>query len=593
MHRIQAARHGRAAVSSQDSGMGRQGQHAWFVRLLQAVACCLLFAAAGLSHAGEALSGNWREVRPGDDPAKVLAEAWTAPLPAFDPARMQVFRAGDAGLWVILRPLPPWTGGERVLSIQNPGAGKVSLYAGTEDKWTTSLDDFGPPLHGHGRLIFAIPANVPASRPLLLKVEPTDQVPGAVTMSLDSWSDYLRDDASWLVFSTACFAIMLTMALMALCFTLILRDMTFGWYAAYLVCYALIQGLRSGYVFHPLELQALVGLSDSLGTASTALSVSFAALFMLRFCKVDDYVPLLRTPVLAFAIGMPVIAVCQMTGITLLVSTAHLLLQPLLLIGALLLLVAGAIAAARGSRHAWFFLVGWTPLLLLTAACGAQLQGMFAGAPWLPDAAIAIGAFEAIVLSIGLSDRALTIRHDRDQARQLADADSLTGVLNRRAWTEASLSVLEEGMGRPVALLFLDLDHFKSLNDRHGHAAGDRALVAVAGALRHELRPTDLLGRYGGEEFVALLQGAEREHAVQIATRLCRRVSRLDVHVGDNEPLTVSIGVAIRTPADTVQSLIERADQAMYAAKLGGRNRVICSGPAGPTLVRTKAAPKM
>jgi PleD family two-component response regulator len=70
-------------------------------------------------------------------------------------------------------------------------------------------------------------------------------------------------------------------------------------------------------------------------------------------------------------------------------------------------------------------------------------------------------------------------------------------------------------------------------------------------------------------------------------------VSRLDVHVGDNEPLTVSIGVAIRTPADTVQSLIERADQAMYAAKLGGRNRVICSGPAGPTLVRTKAAPKM
>ncbi|HEY4093757.1 MAG TPA: diguanylate cyclase [Luteibacter sp.] len=570
--------------------MVKQGQRAWVVRLFQVAACCVFFMAASLAHADDTLTGNWREVRQDDEPAKVLAETWTTTLPTFDPARMQIFRTGDSGMWVILRPLPPWTGGARVLSIRTPGAGKVSLYDAQGDKATTSLDDFGPPLHGHGRLMFAIPDTVPASHPLLLKFEPTDQPPGAVTISLDPWADFLRDDANWLVFATACFAIMLTMALMALCFTLILRDMTFGWYAAYLVCYALIQGLKSGFVFHPLEWQLLAGLGDSLGTAATALSVSFAALFMLRFCKVDEYVPLLRIPVLGFAIGMPVIATCQMTGVALLVGTAHLLLQPLLLLGALLLLVAGAVAAARGSRHAWFFLVGWTPLLLLTAACGAQLQGMFAAAPWLPDAAIAIGAFEAIVLSIGLSDRALTIRHDRDKARQLADADPLTGVLNRRAWTEGALATLEEGLARPVALLFLDLDHFKSLNDRHGHAAGDRALVAVAGALRHELRPSDLLGRYGGEEFVALLQGADRENAVQIATRLCRRVSRLDVHVGGNEALTVSIGIAIRTPVDTVQSLIERADQAMYAAKLGGRNRVICSGPTGPALVRSKAS---
>ncbi|QWT20714.1 GGDEF domain-containing protein [Bacillus sp. NP157] len=573
--------------------MGEQGQYAWVIRLTQAVMLCAMLLLAGVAQAAPSLTGNYREVRPGDDAARVLAESWTSPLPSFDPSRMQVFHTGDAGTWVILRQLPPWSADERVLSIHNPGGGKVTLYYSPTEKSTTALDDFGPPLHGHGRLIFAIPESVPASRPLLLKFEPTDQAPGAVTISMESWPNFLADDASWLVFATACFSVMLTMALMALCFTIILRDMTFGWYAAYLVCYALIQGLRSGYVFHPLELQMLAGMGDALGTAATALSVSFAALFMLRFCKVDDYVPLLRTPVLAFAIGMPVIATCQVSGVALLVSTAHLLLQPLLLLGAVLLLVAGAIAAVRGSRHAWFFLVGWTPLLLLTALCGAQLQGMLADAPWLPDAAIAIGAFEAIVLSIGLSDRALTIRHDRDKARQLADADSLTGVLNRRAWTDGALATLEAGNGRPIALLFLDLDHFKTLNDRHGHAAGDRALVAVASALRHELRPNDLLGRFGGEEFVALLQGAEREHAVQIATRLCRRVSRLDVHVGDGrEMLTVSIGIAIRTPADTVQSLIERADAAMYAAKLGGRNRVVCSGPAGPTLVRAKAAPK-
>ncbi|MGN6482302.1 sensor domain-containing diguanylate cyclase [Luteibacter sp.] len=570
--------------------MGKQGQQLTAItRLFQAVLCCVLLAVAGHAHAGTTLTGNYRDVRPGDDPAKVLTEAWTTSLPSFDPTRMQVFRSGEGGTWVILRALPPWTEGGRVLSIHNPGPGKVSLFLGSGQKLTTSLDDFGSALHGHGRLVFAIPDTVPASRPLLLKFEPTAKPPGAVTIAIDSWPDYLRDDAGWLMFASSCFAVMVAMGLMALCFALILRDMTFGWYAAYLVCYALIQGVKTGFIFHPMELQSLAGMGDALATIATALSVTFAALFMLRFCKIDDYVPLLRMPVLAFAVGMPMIAFCQMTGVALLVGTAHLLLQPLLLLGALLLLVAGAIAAARGSRHAWFFLVGWTPLLLLTAACGAQLQGMFADAPWLPDAAIAIGAFEAIVLSIGLSDRALTIRHDRDKARQLADADPLTGVLNRRAWTDAALATLEEGMNRPIALLFLDLDHFKSLNDRHGHAAGDRALVAVAGALRHELRPSDLLGRYGGEEFVALLQGAERENAVQIATRLCRRVSRLDVHIGEKEALTVSIGVAIRTPADTVQSLIERADQAMYAAKLGGRNRVICSGPTGPVLVRSKA----
>ncbi|MET0936207.1 MAG: diguanylate cyclase, partial [Luteibacter sp.] len=488
-----------------------------FHRLLRAIAlCCLLLA--GSANA-ETLAGNWREAQPGDTPATVMREFDSRPLADFDPARMQVFPNSAAGSWVLLRTLPPWTTGNRVLSIRTPGLGSVTLYDEHGPVASTSLEDFGPALHGHGRLIFDIPASVPASRPLLLRFEPGALPPGAVTMTVEPWRDYLREDGGWVVFATACFAVMMTMALMGLCFAVILRDMTFGWYVAYLLCYALIQGLKSGFVFHPLEVQSLAGMGDTLGAAATTLSVSFAALFMLRFAKINDYVPLLRIPVLALAIGMPLLTVLRATGVELLVSTSQLLLQPILLLGALLLLVTGTVAALRGSRHAWFFLVGWTPLLIVTALCGAQQQGMLAGAPWLPDAALALGAFEAVVLSIGLSDRALTIRHDRDKARMLADSDPLTGVLNRRAWTEASIQVLEQGLSRPIAVFFLDLDHFKSLNDCYGHATGDRALVAVAAALRDELRPTDLLGRFGGEEFVALLQGCERENAIQIATR--------------------------------------------------------------------------
>lgn len=559
-------------------------RYGWAIRLLQAATLCgLLFAGAA---GATALLANAREVRPGEQPTDVLAEAAQRPFPSFDPTLLQVLPNSPNGTWVVVRTPPPWTSGERVLSVRHPGMGTISLYDGNTLVASTSLQDFGTALHGHGRVIFSLPESIPASRPLLLKFHGSASPAGAVTLSLDSWPEYLRDDGAWMVFATGSFAVMLTMALMALCFALILRDMTFGWYVAYLLCYALIQGLRSGFVFHPLELQSLAGAADVLGDAATALSVSFAALFMLRFARVDEYVPLLRTPVLSFAVVMPLLMILRATGVGVLVNMAQLLLQPLVLLGALLLLVAGAFAAARGSRHAWFFLVGWTPLLILTALCGAQLQGMLAAAPWLPDAAIGMGAFEAIVLSIGLSDRALTIRHDRDRARQLADSDPLTGLLNRRAWTEAALDVLDQGLARPVAVLFFDLDHFKALNDRHGHAAGDKALVAVAAALRQELRPSDLLGRYGGEEFVALLQGVDKENAMQIATRLCRRVHRLDVHVSTSDMLTVSIGVAMRTPADNVQSLVERADAAMYSAKLAGRNRAVCAGHAGPVLVR-------
>ena len=192
------------------------------------------------------------------------------------------------------------------------------------------------------------------------------------------------------------------------------------------------------------------------------------------------------------------------------------------------------------------------------------------------------------MLSIGLADRALRLRHDRDIVRALADHDALTNVLNRRAWTERASALLSSGSPRPIALLFLDLDHFKLLNDRQGHNAGDRALVAVAKALATELRPSDLLGRYGGEEFVALLDGIPAQQAMQVATRLCRRVHRLEIPVSeDSLLLSVSIGVAVRQEGDDVESLVDRADQAMYDAKLGGRNRVSLhagSIPAGPRL---------
>jgi diguanylate cyclase (GGDEF)-like protein len=395
-----------------------------------------------------------------------------------------------------------------------------------------------------------------------------------VRFQLQPWNEYLQQDAQWLVFAGACFAVMLAMVLMALCSALMLRDVTYAWYAGYIFCYMLIQGIQTGFMFHPLEWSWLSGMAPLAGPAAVALSVAFASLFMMRFCELHRYAPLLRVPIMALAVGMIQLVLMRSSQIALLVEVAQILLNPLLMIGAALLLAAAIVAAARGSRQAWFFLVGWTPLLLLTAMTSAQVNGALPELDWLNDASLAGGAFEAIVLSLGLADRALNLRHDRDSVRALADHDALTHILNRRAWTERAHAMLTEGPPRPIALLFLDLDHFKLLNDRQGHSTGDRALVAVADALATELRPSDLLGRYGGEEFVALLDSTMPQQAMHVATRLCRRVHRLEIPANDESLLlSISIGVAIRQDGDTVESLVERADHAMYDAKLNGRNR--------------------
>jgi diguanylate cyclase (GGDEF)-like protein len=449
-------------------------------------------------------------------------------------------------------------------------------------------------MHGDGRLAIHYAPNVPDSQPILLKLEPSGALAAPVSFHMEPMAQYLSRDAFWLVLASACFSIMLTMALMALCFSLMLRDSAFTWYAGYVSCYALIIAVQTGFLFHPLNMEWAAGRAQLLGSVAACSSVAFAALFVAHFCELRRFARLLSTPVQALAIGMLLLVLMQCSQIALLQQAAQTLLNPLLLLGALLLLAAALGAAVRGSRSGWFFLAGWTPLLALTALSSAQANGALPGMGWLNDASLVGGAFESMVLSVGLADRALMLRRDRDHVRALANNDSLTNIMNRRAWNEAAANVLADAPDQPLALLFLDLDRFKMLNDEQGHAAGDRALIAVASALQAELRPADLFGRYGGEEFIAMLAGIGQEQALQVATRLCRRVHRLEVPIHGDVALSVSIGIAMRMPGDDLEMLVERADQAMYAAKMNGRNQACAYEPhharTKPKRIRTRMA---
>lgn len=534
----------------------------------------LLFAGSSISAGSGNLKGMWRPVRPGDTPAAVLADAGGNGWTRFDTGRLQTFPRTGLGTWVVLH-APPGPPVARVLSMPSPPFGRVTLFAADGSSRSTALDDLQTQTHGHGRLAFSLPASRASSEPILLRLEPSTALAGPMLFRLQSPEAFRHADDLWTVMASASFGVMLAMAFMALCFAAMLRDGTFGWYAGYVASYALVQGVQTGFVFHPLHLAALVPLAIPLGVLATTASVVCAVLFMIRFCDLQRHAPWLRALLISMTVAMVVLALVRSVGLAPLRQVAQTLLNPLLTLTAMLVVIAGLVALLRGSRAAVFFLTGWMPLLVLTALSSAQVDGALADVHWLNQASLAAGAIESLVLSLGLADRALTMRHDRDLARTLADTDALTGVRNRRAWIEAAQEKLRQHDERARTLLFMDLDHFKTLNDELGHAAGDRALKAVAEAIAAELRPEDLFGRFGGEEFVALLDQDDHGNGLIVAQRLCRRVHRLEIPIDvAGHLLTLSIGLAWQRPGDSITSLVERADAAMYAAKAAGRNRV-------------------
>jgi diguanylate cyclase (GGDEF)-like protein len=173
-------------------------------------------------------------------------------------------------------------------------------------------------------------------------------------------------------------------------------------------------------------------------------------------------------------------------------------------------------------------------------------------------------------------------RRERE-ARVLASTDELTGLLNRRALlAHAEAAVLAARQQRePLVLLMIDADHFKQINDRHGHAFGDEVLRHLAQVLGTALRQRDRLGRLGGEEFAAVLPGAGAAQAGQIAERMREAVAATPARAPEGEaPCTVSIGVAELGPEETVAQALQRADAALYAAKQAGRNAVAQARPA-------------
>ena len=197
------------------------------------------------------------------------------------------------------------------------------------------------------------------------------------------------------------------------------------------------------------------------------------------------------------------------------------------------------------------------------------------------NAVLAAMAFLSLVVIAFtfLLDRALSARHSAEhEMRLLAMTDSLTGAMSRRAFMDAIERELRRARryGRPLALLTLDIDHFKQVNDIYGHAAGDAVLRECAAAARRALRAEDHFGRIGGEEFCAILPEVSLESAKVVADRLRRAIAEYRVvSEGKEIAVTVSVGLtAMLADEDQLAPILQRADRALYLAKSRGRNRV-------------------
>jgi diguanylate cyclase (GGDEF)-like protein len=190
----------------------------------------------------------------------------------------------------------------------------------------------------------------------------------------------------------------------------------------------------------------------------------------------------------------------------------------------------------------------------------------------LPDETGTVRGF--VVVSRDITER----KQQEDEMKQLATLDPLTGAFNRRQG-DVLLAVefsRRTRYGHPFAVLYMDIDHFKAVNDQFGHQAGDAVLCAVVETCSKTLRPTDLLVRWGGEELLMILPETDANEAMVTAQRLRAAVQATETALpgGGRIHVTVSIGVALPS-SDSSSELLNRSDVALYDAKTGGRNRVI------------------
>jgi len=438
-----------------------------------------------------------------------------------------------------------------------------------------------PAFRGTHDLVYPLPADLNADA-LYLRVEAQGQGWRELRPTLSTLPAVLARGAEHARMIALSFGAITAMATASLLMWLVLQGRLFVLYACMFLLQALYLVYLSGQGFDWPWLSLASPLGSHAWNVPAGLSGAISCLFVREIADLKRLYPRIYAIYggLAWVFLLLTLANAAKTlGLGPAVNTAGNL---VFLFTAVFTLIVTLSAWRRGSRAAGWFLLAWT--LLATCTIGTTVS-LLLNAPEESGRALYYFALPlsmiaaAVLAALGVADHLREQREALSEAERRSQIDSLTGVLNRRSLIERldAAGLRARARGLPLSVLFIDLDHFKLINDSFGHQAGDACLRAIIGPIQAELRQSDVIGRWGGEEFVVMLSSADAAAAELIAERIRRRVEDTLIEgFGAAIRVTCSIGLAT---CDAVagpwgEALISRADAAVYAAKRSGRNQV-------------------
>ncbi len=432
--------------------------------------------------------------------------------------------------------------------------------------------------------VYVLPAELGRSQPLYAHLQ-AHAAAQTVSFEAAPLHAVLARGAARARMISACFGALLAVSASALLIWLVLRDKLFIYYAVLFMLQALYMAFLSGQGFDWPLLSAATPLGSFAWNVPIGLTGAVASLFTREIANLKHSSPRVHTAFGWIAVAFVVITAANAAKFAGLGAVVNAIGNFMFVGAALFTLVVCFLAWRGGNRAAGSFLLAWGLLEGFTIA--AALRFLFTNELdsdrmyyyELPLSMVAA----AVLIALGVADQLQAQRVALFEAERRAQTDPLTGVLNRRSLLERLETACQRAQARnlPISLLFIDLDHFKQINDSYGHQAGDACLRAIIEPIQLELRQSDVIGRYGGEEFVVILSSADATAAVPMAQRILDRVAGVRVD-GFGAPITLTCSIGIAS-SDTLgvwgEQLVARADAAVYVAKHSGRNRFYMAAP--------------
>ncbi|WP_455384398.1 sensor domain-containing diguanylate cyclase [Acidihalobacter prosperus] len=355
-----------------------------------------------------------------------------------------------------------------------------------------------------------------------------------------------------------------------------LRHLRYILYSLYLGMFLLTNVSYTGHGFGWFWPDSTIWAQWSNPVLMVLYAVS-GLLFALSFLDTRTHFPRLHKVVLGM-IG----AVCVLLALTVLLDRQRdslLLAFGFVFVFTITMLGMGMVAVRSGQRSAKYFLFAAVASTLGASVTAMAVWGFIPFTPWTFRAVDLGMLLDATLLALALTYQFRVGQEERFKAEQLARLDHLTGINNRRAFYDiaASIWAIAQRHSHELSVVLMDIDHFKRINDAHGHGCGDDVLVATAHLLGRCVRGQDVIARWGGEEFILLLPETGIEEAAALAERLRAIVADMRIPVADGElTITASFGVAQREPwHKSLDALISSADKRLYEAKGLGRDRVV------------------